>query len=143
MLFRSITEAVDLDWAGKVNRFGDGVGVFRVVGMISGYKDDVGTDFFGFADLSAGFDAESLGLVAGGDAACGVGHCGDDGERLAAVLRVELLLDGRKEAVQVDVQEAEAVGMEGIGHGTVWGNYIRFLFAFDHVVRYAEWIPKV
>ncbi len=59
---------------------------------------------------------EGLGLVAGGDAAGGVGHGGDDGERLAAILGVQLLLDRGEEGVEVDVQEAEAVGIEGGGH---------------------------
>jgi hypothetical protein len=30
---------------------------------------------------------------------------------------MKLLLDGRKEAVQVDVEEGEAVGMDDGGHG--------------------------
>ena len=42
---------------------------------------------------------------------------------------MKLLLDGRKEAVQVDVEEGEAVGMDGGGHGFEWSYYIRFLFA--------------
>ena len=87
------------------------MGVFGVVGVVSGDKDDAGAEFFGFADLSAGFDAEGLGFVAGGDAARGVGHGGDDGERFSTVLFVDLLLDGREEAVEVDVEEGEAVGM--------------------------------
>ncbi len=104
------------DGAGEFDGLGDGVGVLCVVGVVAGDEDDAGADFFGFADLSAGLDAEGLGLVAGGDAAGGVGHGGDDGERLAAVFGVELLLDRREEAVEVDVQEGEAVGMEWGGH---------------------------
>ena len=76
-----------------------------------------GQMLFGFADLRAGLDAEGLGLVAGGDAAGGVGEGGDDGEGLAAVFGVELLLDRREEAVEVDVEEGEAVGMGG---GWTW-----------------------
>ena len=71
----------------------------------------LGADLLGFADLRAGLDAEGLGLVAGGDAAGGVGHGGDDGEGLAAILGVELLLDRREERVEVDVEEAEAIGL--------------------------------
>jgi hypothetical protein len=56
---------------------------------------------------------------------------------------VQLLFYGREEAVQVDVQEIEAIGMESVGQGMVWSNYIRFLFAFNHIVRNAEWITKV
>ena len=72
---------------------------------------------FGLADLGAGLDAEGLGLVAGGDAAGGVGHGGDDGERAVAVFGVELLLDRRKEAVEVDVEEARSGRIE---RGSSW-----------------------
>lgn len=75
------------------------MGVLGVVGVITCDEDDAGAKLLGFADLGSGFDAEGFGLVAGGDAAGGVGHGGDDGERLAAVLLVDLLLDGREEAV--------------------------------------------
>ena len=39
---------------------------------------------------------------------------------------MKLLLDGRKEAVQVDVNEGEAVGMDDGGHGFEWD----YIFAF-------------
>jgi hypothetical protein len=43
---------------------------------------------------------------------------------------VQLLLDGREEAVEIDVEEAEAVGLGRIGHAvTADLHYIRFLFA--------------
>ena len=95
-----------------------------------------GTDALGLAHLGAGLDAEGLGLVAGGDAAGGVGVGGDDGEGTVAVLGVKLLLDRRKERVEVDVEEGEAVGF-GIrvrDHGaraSIASHYIRFLFAVD------------
>jgi len=81
------------DRAGKVNRLSDRVGVFRVLGVTALDEDDAGTELFGFADLSAGFDAEGLGFVAGGDADGGVGEGGDDGEGLSTVLGVKLLFD--------------------------------------------------
>ena len=93
------------------------MGVFCVIGMVARDEDDTGTEFFGFADLCAGFDVEGFGFVAGGDADGGVGHGGDDGEGFAAVFGVELLFDGREKAVEVDVEEGEAVGMEWGGHG--------------------------
>jgi hypothetical protein len=31
---------------------------------------------------------------------------------------VQLLFYRREETVQIDVQEAESIGMEGVGHGT-------------------------
>ncbi len=119
------------DGAGEFDGFGDGVGVLGVLGVVAFDEDDAGAEFFGFADLGAGFDAEGFGLVAGGDADGGVGEGGDDGEGLAAVFGVELLLDGREEAVEVDVEEGEAIGMEGGGHRKRGPNYIRFLFAFN------------
>jgi hypothetical protein len=118
------------------------MGVLCVVGVVAGDEDDAGAELFGFADLCAGFDAEGLGFVTGGDAAGGVGHGGYDGERLSAVLLVELLFDGREEAVEVDVEKAETVGMEGDGHDGVV-DYIRFLFAFNDVVGDAERITEI
>jgi hypothetical protein len=56
---------------------------------------------------------------------------------------VQLLLYRSEEAVQVDMQEAKAVGMVGRGHWACAGNYIRFLFAFNYVVSDAEWVAKV
>jgi hypothetical protein len=44
------------------------------------------------------------------------------------VFGVELLLDGGEEAVEVDVEKAEPVGLGGVGHADV-GHYIRHLFA--------------
>ena len=93
------------------------MGVLGVFGVAAFDEDDAGAEFFGFADLRASLDAEGFGLVAGSDADGGVGHGGDDGERFAAVLLVKLLLDGREEAVEVDVEEGEAVGMGWGGHG--------------------------
>jgi hypothetical protein len=40
---------------------------------------------------------------------------------------VELLLDRREEAVEVDVQEVEAVGLDGGGHGSYWRLYSPFI----------------
>ena len=99
------------DGADEVDGFGDGVGVLGVLGVVAFDEDDAGAELFGFADLSAGFDAEGFGLVAGGDADGGVGEGGDYGEGFAAVFGVKLLFDGREEAVEVDVEEGEAVGM--------------------------------
>ena len=114
------------DRAGEVDRFGDGVGVFCVLGVVAFDQDDFGALLFGFAHLRAGLDAEGLGLVAGGDAAGRVGHGGDYGQGSTAVFRVQLLLDRREEAVQVYVEEAEAVGMENGGHAV--GEAIIFAF---------------
>ena len=106
------------DGAGEVDGLGDGVGVPKRPGVAAFDEDDAGAEFFGFADLRASLDAEGFGLVAGSDADGGVGHGGDDGERFAGVvLLVKLLFYGRKKAVEVDVEEGEAVGMGWGGHG--------------------------
>ena len=86
------------------------------MGVASVDEDDAGADAFGVEDAGAGFDAESFGLVTGGDEGGGVGHGWDDAGGLAAVLGVELLFYGGEEAVEVDVQEAELVGLEVGGH---------------------------
>jgi hypothetical protein len=88
--------------------------------------------------LRAGLDAEGLRLVAGGNAAGGVGHRWDDGEGAVAVFGMELLLDGSKEAIEVDVEKAEPVGLGGAGHADV-GNYIRHLFACRASFPRPEW----
>jgi hypothetical protein len=48
---------------------------------------------------------------------------------------VQLLLHRREEAVEIDVEEAEAVGLGNIGH-EVAANlyYIRFLFASNEII---------
>ncbi len=97
----------------------DAVGVFRVGGVVAVDEDDAGADAFGVADAGAGLDAEGLGFVAGGDEGGGVGHGGDDAGGLAAVLGMELLFDGREEAVEVDVEEGEEVGLSGGAHGII------------------------
>src|SRR5258707_202946 len=102
--------------------------------MVASDEDNAGAEFFGFADLGAGFDAKSLGFVAGGDAARGVGHGGNDGERFSAVLLMKLLFDRGEEAVQVDVQEAETVGMENGGHGSC--ALIIFAFYLPSITSY-------
>jgi hypothetical protein len=117
------------DGAGQLDCFRDFVRVLCVVGVIACDEDDAGTELFGFADLRSSFDAESFGFVASRNTTSGVGHGGDDSERLAAIFLVELLFDGREEAIQVDVEIAEAVGMEGYGHGQR-AVIIYFIFAF-------------
>jgi hypothetical protein len=116
------------DGTDEVNGFRDGVGVFGVLGVVALDEDDAGTEFFGFADLGTGFDAEGFGFVAGGDADGRVGEGGDNGEGFAAVFGVELLLDGREEAVQVDMEEGEAVEMDLLGQDAV----IIFAFCLLH-----------
>jgi hypothetical protein len=99
------------DGTDALDRRGYVVGELRVFGMGAIDEDDVGDEAFGFAYLGEGFDAEGLGFVAGGDERAGVGHGAADADGLAAVLGVKLLLYGRKEAVEIDVQEAEQVGL--------------------------------
>ena len=110
------------DGADAFDRCGYVVGELRVFGMGAVDEDDVGDEAFGFADLGEGFDAERLGFVAGGDERAGVGHGAADADGLAAILRMELLLNRREEAVEIDVQEAEEVGLS-------WGAHASILFA--------------
>ena len=104
------------DGADAFNGGDNFVGVLGVGGVVAVDEDDVGAEAFGFADAGAGFDAEGLGLVAGGDERGGVGHGGDDAGGLVAVLGMKLLLYRRKEAVEVDVEEGEEVGLSSGAH---------------------------
>jgi len=90
--------------------------VLGVLSVIAFNENDARAFLFGFTNLCSGFDAEGLGFVAGGDADRGVGEGGDDGEGFAAVFRMELLLYRREEAVEVDVEKGEAVGMGSSRH---------------------------
>ena len=118
------------------------MGVLRVLGVVTRNENDVGANLFGFADLGSGFDAEFLGLVARSDAAGGIGHRGDYGERPVSILRVQLLFYRREETVQVDVQETESIGMGGVGH-SCGSHYISLFICLNCVVRDAEWVAKM
>jgi hypothetical protein len=87
------------------------MGVFRVLGVVACDEDNVWADLFGFSNLGSGFDAKGLGLIAGSDAAGGVCHGRYYGEGPAPIFRVQLLFYRCEETVQVDMEEAEAVGM--------------------------------
>ena len=74
------------DGADTLDGGDDVVGVLGVGGVVAVDEDDVWADAFGVEDAGAGFDAEGLGFVAGGDERGGVGHGGDDaGGAVAAV----------------------------------------------------------
>ena len=119
------------DGTAALDRLRDAVRVVGVDAVFAHDEDDLRADALGLAHLRSGLDAERLGLVAGRDAAGGVGLGGDDGERAAAILRVQLLLHRREEAVEVDVEEGEAVGLGSFGHtASIAVHYIRFLFAY-------------
>jgi hypothetical protein len=105
------------DGAAALDGGGDLVAELGVDAVGAVDEDDVGADAPGLADLGEGVDAERLGFIAGGDKGAGVGHGAADAEGLASVLGVELLLDGREEAVEIDVEEAEAIGLGRGGHG--------------------------
>src|SRR5258705_11004126 len=102
--------------------------------MVASDENNARAFLFGFADLCSGFDAEGLGFVAGSDAACGVGHGGNDGERFSAVLLMKLLFDRGEEAVQVDMKETEPIGMGGGGHGSC--ALIIFAFYLHSIMSY-------
>ena len=77
-------------------------------------EDDAGADALGVGDHGAGVDAEGLGLVAGGDAAGGVGHHGDHGDGPAAQLGAGLLLDGGEVGVEIDEEPVQRGILRGI-----------------------------
>jgi len=73
------------------------------VNLVPGLNEnEIGAHAFCFGDDRAGTDAEGLGLVAGSDADSGIGHHGDDCNRLAAQLGTHLLLDRSEVGVEVD-----------------------------------------
>jgi hypothetical protein len=82
-------------------------------------EDDVGDEALGFADLGEGFHAEGFGFVRGGDEGTGIGHGAADADGLASELGVKLLFDGREEAIEIDVEEGEEVGLSGGAHGQI------------------------
>jgi len=94
--------------------FDDAVVVLGIELMAGFNEDDVGAEGAGIVDEGAGFDAESLGLIAGGEADGGVGDHGDDGDGAVAELGSVLLLDGGKVGVEVDEEPVEA-GDDGRG----------------------------
>ena len=104
------------DRADALYRCDNFVGIFRVRGVVSVDKDDIRADAFGLADAGTGLNAEGFGLVAGGNERGGVGHGGDDAGGLVAVLGMELLLHRREEAIEIDVEEGEEVGLSGGAH---------------------------
>jgi hypothetical protein len=104
------------DGADALDRGGDAVGKIGVDGVVAGDEADGGAEGAGFGHLGAGLDAEGFGLVAGGDEGAGVGHGGGNAGGFAAEFRVQLLLDRGEEAVEVDVQEGEEVGLSGGAH---------------------------
>ena len=116
------------DGADALYRGNNFVRIFRVGGVVAVDEDDVRADALGVADAGSGLDAEGLGLVAGGDEGGGVGHGGDDAGGLVAELGMDLLFYRREEAVEVDVEEGEEVGLSSRAHRVIT-NYIRLNFA--------------
>lgn len=83
-----------------------GLNVASVVGL---YKSNAGAEITGFAYRRPCFDAACFGFVTGGDAASGFdAQRGYDPDGFAAQMRLELLFDGGKKAVEVDKEVAQA-----------------------------------
>ena len=76
--------------------FDDAVVVLDVELVARLDENDLGAHALGVGDDGSGSDAEGLGLVAGGDAAGGVGHHGHHADGPAAQLRPRLLLALRR-----------------------------------------------
>jgi hypothetical protein len=84
--------------------FDGGFDFFLILHVQPGASDhdaDVRTENFSVFDRSACFDAVSLGLIAGGQAAGGIGVDGDDADGAAAKLRMVLLLDGSEVGIEI------------------------------------------
>ena len=74
------------------------------------HEDDVLAQLARLPDRCAGLDAVAFGVNAGGDAAGGVGQHRQHADRPAAQLRAELLLDGSKVGVEIDVERTQRHG---------------------------------
>ncbi len=92
------------------------------VDLVAGLdEDDLGAHAFGVANEGAGADAEGLGLVAGGDAAGGVGKHGHNGDGPAAQIGADLLLDRGEVGVEIDEEPVEAGAGIGLGRRSEGG----------------------
>ena len=81
--------------------------VFGVELVAAFDQHDLGAHALGVGDDGSGPHAEGLGLVAGGDAAGGVGHHGHHAHRPAAQLGPRLLLHRGKVGVQIDEEPVQ------------------------------------
>ena len=95
--------------------FDDAMVVFGVDLVARLDENDLGAHALGVGDDGSGAHAEGLGLVAGGDAAGGVGHHGHHAHRTAAQLRPRLLLARGKVGVEVDEEPVERRILRGDG----------------------------
>ena len=86
--------------------------VFRRFGLDDG---DAGAQEPRLADAGAGFHAERLGLIAGGNAARGFGQHRRDAHRSATQGRIEVLLDRREVGIAVDEQGCKRTLHNGKG----------------------------
>ena len=105
--------------AAALDRRGDVVAELRVDRVRAVDENDLGADTFGFAYLGERLDAERLGLVACRDERAGIGHGAAHANWLATIFRMKLLFDRREEAVEIDVEEAEAIGLCARRHGFI------------------------
>ena len=97
--------------------FDDAVMVFGVELVARLDENDVGAETFGVGDDGSGAHAEGLGLVAGGDAAGGVGHHGHHAHGTAAQLRPRLLLARGEVGVEIDEEPVERGILRGFRGG--------------------------
>ena len=99
-----------------LHRLRDVVRVFRIVVVVSCDQHNLRTDLLRLAHLRAGLDAERLRLIARRDAARRICHRRHHRQRPIAILRMQLLLHRREEAIQVDVQKREPVWKRSKSH---------------------------
>ena len=85
-------------------------------------ENDLGAQALGVCDDGTGFDAEGLGLVAGGDAAGGIGHHGHHAHGPAAQLGTGFLFAGSEVGVEVDEKPVERGILGGVFAGSFLGS---------------------
>ena len=103
------------DGNAALDGFDDAVMVLGVDFVAAFDENDLRAHALGVGDDGSGAHAEGLGLVAGGDAAGGVGHHGHHADGPAAQLGPDLLLDGGEVGVQIDEEPVEQGSLSGIG----------------------------
>jgi len=109
--------------------------------VIAFNKDDPRALLLHVADTRTGCDAKRLCLITRGDSAGGVGKGGNNGQGLAAILLMQLLLHRCKEGVEIDVDVSKAVGGSSGLHrliqpdsGTLLNRYTIIIFALSSLL---------
>jgi len=100
------------DGAASLDRRRDASRVVGVDAVLAHDEDDLRADELGLADQRSRLDAESLRLVAGRDATGGVRLRRNHRDGTIAIFGRQLLIDQGEKAVEIDVEDGEAVRLE-------------------------------